>query len=307
MSLILAGALLPGYGLAMNGEASFRIAGYLPDYRAAGFDPEAAKGLTDLFLFSAEPSADGRLDFSRLDGFPWAALQEFKAREGVRLHLCVGGWGRSTHFPVVAGSGPRREEFVRSALRFCLERELDGLDLDWEHPANEAEEEAYADLMEDLRRGFEPHGLVLSLTMAGWQRVPRRAFAAVDWVQVMSYDHPGAHSTFEAAEAEVRKLILSGVPTEKLVLGLPFYGRDMTKRERTMSYRDILERYRPEPNVNEVDNLFFNGPELIRRKTEFALEAGLAGVMFWELGQDATGDRSLLKVICSTVASRSGH
>jgi GH18 family chitinase len=50
-------------------------------------------------------------------------------------------------------------------------------------------------------------------------------------------------------------------------------------------------------------NHIFNGPELIRRKTEFALEAGLAGVMFWERGQDAAGDGSLLKVIRSTVAS----
>jgi len=59
--------------------------------------------------------------------------------------------------------------------------------------------------------------------------------------------------------------------------------------------------FSPEPHVNEIDNLFFNGPELIRRKTEFALEAGLGGVMFWELGQDASGTESLLGVIRSTV------
>jgi hypothetical protein len=45
------------------------------------------------------------------------------------------------------------------------------------------------------------------------------------------------------------------------------------------------------------------GRDHVRRKTEFALKAGLAGVMFWELGQDAAGDGSLLKVIRSTVAS----
>jgi hypothetical protein len=93
-------------------------------------------------------------------------------------------------------SAELRQEFVRSAVRLCLEKELDGLDLDWEHPANQAEQESYADLMVDLRRGFEPHGLILSLTMAGWQQVPQRALAAVDRVQLLSYDHPGAHSTF---------------------------------------------------------------------------------------------------------------
>jgi chitinase len=300
---ILAFATLPVCGTAISAEASFRIAGYLPEYRAARFDPEDARGLTDLILFSAEPTVTGQLDSSHLDAFPWTVLRELRARQGVRLLLCVGGWGRSTHFPEVAGSEQLRQEFVRSAVRLCLERELDGLDLDWEHPANQAEQESYADLMMDLRRGFEPHGLILSLTMAGWQQVPQRAFAAVDRVQLMSYDHPGAHSTFEAAEAEVRKLIAAGVPPNKLILGLPFYGRDITNRRRTMSYRDILNRYRPDPDVNEVDNLFFNGPGLIRRKTELALEAGLAGVMFWELGQDAAEDGSLLKVIRSTIAS----
>jgi chitinase len=56
----------------------------------------------------------------------------------------------------------------------------------------------------------------------------------------MSYDHAGEHSTFEAAQADVQKLIAAGVPTEKLLLGSPFYGRDVNNRRRTMSYRDIL-------------------------------------------------------------------
>ena len=275
----------------------FRIAGYLPDYRAGAFDAEAARGLTDLFVFSAEPTATGQLDVSRLDRFPWTALHDLKTRDGVRLILCVGGWGRSKHFPAVAGSESLRQEFARAAVQVCLDRGLAGLDLDWEHPANRAEEEGYADLLADLRSAFEPHGLVLSLTLAAWQRIPPRAFAAVDWVQVMSYDNPGRHSTFESAQADVRKVMAAGVPAHKLTLGLPFYGRDKTQRQRTMSYRDVLAQYRPEPHVNEVDNLFFNGPELVRKKTEFALEARLAGVMFWELGQDASGEESLLGVI----------
>jgi GH18 family chitinase len=287
----------------MVSAAPFRIAGYLPDYRAATFDVEATGGLTDLFLFSAEPTATGRLEFSRLDPFPWNVLRDLQERAGVRLILCVGGWGRSEHFAVVARSEALREEFTRAAVAFCRERGLNGLDLDWEHPASAAEEEAYADLLADLRRAFEPHALELSLTLAAWQRLPSRAFDVVDWVQIMSYDHPGPHSTFESARADTEKLLAAGAPVGKLVLGLPFYGRDPTERQRTLGYRDILARFSPEPHIHEIDNLFFNGPELIRRKTEFALEAGLAGVMFWELGQDASGADSLLGVIRSTVSA----
>jgi chitinase len=300
---LLAAVLLFLHAHTTSTASAFRIGGYLPDYRAAQFHPETIVGLTDLFLFSAEPTATGQLDRSRLDRFPWATLHDLQRSQGIRLLLCVGGWGRSTHFAAVSASEPLRREMVASAVQICLEKGLDGLDLDWEHPANQNEQQGYADLLVDLHRAFQPHGLVLSLTMAAWQSIPQQAFDAVDLVQIMAYDHPGPHSTFNAARTDVQTLIATGAPATKLILGLPFYGRDKTNRQRTMSYRDIAAQYRPEPHVNEVDNLYFNGPELIREKTEFAIQAGLAGVMFWEWGQDAAGDQSLLKVIHSTVTS----
>jgi hypothetical protein len=69
-------------------------------------------------------------------------------------------------------------------------------------------------------------------------------------------------------------------------------------RQRTQTYRQIHAEHPLDPGVNEVDGLYFNGPELIRRKTALAIERGLAGVMIWELGQDATGEDALMKVIC---------
>ena len=41
-----------------SGPGRFRIAGYMPDYRLAAFDPSSFDGLTDLILFSAELSQD---------------------------------------------------------------------------------------------------------------------------------------------------------------------------------------------------------------------------------------------------------
>src|SRR5262245_19196635 len=113
---------------------SFRIAGYLPEYRAAEFDPEAARLLTDLIVFSADPTADGGLDMARLERIPWAKLRAFKTRERVRMILSVGGWNRSKHFAAVATSATKRKAFAAASVRACLDNRLDGLDLDWEHP-----------------------------------------------------------------------------------------------------------------------------------------------------------------------------
>lgn len=283
---------------------AFRIAAYLPEYRE--FDPAAARGLTDLILFSATPAESGKLDLSRLRRLPWAKLRAFKTQERIRLILCVGGWERSTHFAVVAASDERRREFVQSAVRVCLDERLDGLDLDWEHPRNEAEQEGYARLLTELRKAFEPLGLTLTVTVAAWQKLPAKAFDVVDWVNVMAYDHPGRHSTLEGAQADVKKLIEAGAPARKITLGLPFYGRDVAKRGRTLTYREIIAKHHPGPGVDEIDNVFFNGPDTIVRKARYARESGLAGVMVWEIGQDASGEDSLLKVIRAEI-ERSGR
>ena len=275
----------------------FRIVGYLPEYRMREFNPEAAQQLTDLIIFSVEPSAGGELDLRRLKDAPWAKFRELKDRQHVRLILCAGGWGRSAHFPAVAADDAKRRKFVESAVKTCRTEQLDGLDLDWEHPKNAAEEAGYARLLADLREAFEPLGLKLSVTMAAWQKLPAEAFAAVDWVQLMSYDHEGKHSTLEGAQADVKSVLDRGVPPGKIALEVPFYGRHVQRRNREMSYAQIVSKYHPGPEVDEVDGYYFNGPATIRRKTEYALESKLGGIMFWELGQDAPGDASLVRGI----------
>lgn len=131
-------------GTAAPQRPAFRVVAYLPDYRAAEFDPVAARGLTDLILFSAEPTATGQLDLSRLKEIPWARLRTFMTLERVRLILSIGGWERSMHFSSVAGSGQKRREFIKAVVTVCLEERLDGVDLDWEHPKNDAEQAGYA-------------------------------------------------------------------------------------------------------------------------------------------------------------------
>lgn len=282
----------------------FRIVGYLPAYRANRFDEAAARQLTDLVLFSVEPTASGELDLSSLKGMPWAKLRAFKTRERVRLLLCVGGWGHSDGFAAVVASPEKRKAFAQSAVRVCLAERLDGLDLDWEHPKDTAEQSGYGLLLADLREAFRPHGLQVSVTMAAWQQLPAQAYAAADWVQVMAYDHPGRHSTAENAQADVTTLTGRGVPSEKIILGLPFYGRHTERRNETLTYGEIVTRYQPRPEVDEVEGLYFNGPITIRSKTQYALRNRLGGVMIWEIGQDAPGDQSLLRPIREMLSRR---
>lgn len=278
----------------------FRVAGYLPDYRLADLDLRTAEGLTDLILFSAEPTAKGGIDFSRLKSAPWEALRAWKTQQRVRLILCVGGWDRSGAFPAVSATPASRQQFARNVTAACLEHRLDGVDLDWEHPKDAREAEQYGLLLTELRTAFQPQGLVLSMTLAAWQPLTADAIAAVDYVQIMAYDHPGKHSTFDGAAADVDRIRKAGAASEKIVLGLPFYGRDMKQADKVLTWRQITAQS-PEIEDDETGGFYFNGPKTIRRKTEWALSENLGGVMVWELGQDTADDRSLLSVIRKTV------
>lgn len=299
--IVLAAATLSAQEAARLQPAPFRVAAYLPDYRVAEFEPRLARLLTDFIVFSAEPTEAGSIDRSRLAKVPWETLRQWKTKERIRLILCIGGWERSKHFAAVASSAEKRQVFVKEAVRLCLEERLDGIDLDWEHPRDAVEQAGYGSLLTELRAAFEPHGLLLSVTIAAWQKMPKEAFAAAHWVQVMAYDHEGRHSTFEDSVADIQTLKQAGVPAEKLVLGLPFYGRDITRRNRSLTYAEIVARHDPQPEVDEVDGVYFNGAATVRRKTEFALESRLGGVMAWELGQDVPSDRSLLRAMGAAV------
>jgi len=306
IELILTLLVAQGIGLTARAEdapaqAEFQVIGYLPDYRAAELDLNALSHLTDLIVFSAEPSANGELDQSRLKSVPWDRLRGAKTRHRVRMILCAGGWDRSAGFAAIAADPVKRKRFAQSAVRACLDQRLDGLDLDWEHPADATQQQNYARLLADLREAFQPHGLMLSVTLAAWQQLPDSGFAAVDRVQVMAYDHSGRHSTLEGAKADVQSLLDRNVPAPKIILGLPFYGRHLKQPDQTLTWSEIAARYRPASGVDEVDQIYFNGPETLRRKVSFARQSGLGGVMVWELGQDAPGGQSLLRVIRQSV------
>ncbi|MBL8813289.1 MAG: glycoside hydrolase family 18 protein [Planctomycetaceae bacterium] len=280
-----------------QGPASneFRIVGYLPDYRMSDFDLSPCKVLTDLYLFSAEVSPDGSLSLDRLRNAPWSRLQSFKTTHRVRLVLCIGGWDRSSGFGPMATSTQARKRFIESVRATCLEKRLDGIDIDWEHPQNEAEQGAYAQLLIELAESLHSHGLQVSVTMASWQTIPSKGLEAVDAVNIMSYDHDGRHSTFEAAQADIEKVITLGATPDQINLGVPFYGRSLSDRNKALTWAELADQVKP--GFDEHDGVYFNGPETIRRKTRMAKDKGLGGVMIWELGQDVTGKNSLLTVI----------
>lgn len=287
----------------------FVIAGYLPDYRADALDPAVGKYVSDVMYFSVEPKPTGDLDLSRLRPDLLRRLQTLRRQNGVRVLLTAGGWGHSAGFAPMTNDPAACRRFVITLARFCRENGLDGADMDWEHPQNAAEQRNYANLLTETRAVFHRYGLLITAALAGWQNVPPDGLEALDRIHLMAYDHPDRHATFEQAQKDVDQFLRRGVSPGKIVLGVPFYGRRRAKSDDAMAYADIMRRWRPAPAVDEVEGMYFNGPTTLARKTRWARENGLGGVMIWEVGQDLppTDSASLLRAVHAAGSARAGQ
>jgi GH18 family chitinase len=273
----------------------FLCVGYLPWYRTAGFTADRMRGVTDLIYFGVKPTHDGRLDDEKVDAPTLRLLGSLRRESGCRLLLCVGGGERSQGFPPMATDAARRRAFVRQLTDYCREHGFSGVDYDWEHPEGDAQLAAYADLLEETKSRLGADGLV-TIAQSPWRDYGRRIYEIVDRVHVMSYNHKFPHGRLQAAEDDVQRMVDFGCPREKLLLGLPFYGRNQRGESRT--YADLANTDSPVAGNDLVRGYALNGKATVQAKTRFAIDSGLGGVMVWELGQDARDpELSLLETI----------
>lgn len=282
-------------------STEFSVIGYLPEYRLEAIDLSIASYATDVIFFSIEPKASGELDLTRMTPEVDHRLGEIRLDHETRLLVALGGWGRSAGFGAMATDLEARERFVQQLTQFCQKHSFSGADFDWEFPANEEENSAYAALLVEVKQVFQPHGMLVTVALAPSQELDALAYRAVDRVHLMAYDQGARHSTFEHAVSGVEQFLKRGMPANKICLGLPFYGRSVEDSDVAMPYADIVRLHRPSPRIDEVGGVYYNGIETIQQKVRHAVEKRLGGVMIWELGQDTRDETSLLNAIHQVV------
>ncbi|MFF2920945.1 glycoside hydrolase family 18 protein [Streptomyces celluloflavus] len=307
--------------------------------------------------YTADTSVDGQADTwdnGALRGNFNQLRKLKKLHPGLKVIWSFGGWTWSGGF-TDAAKNP--DAFAQSCLDLVKDPRwsdvFDGIDIDWEYPnacgltCDSSGKDAFTNVMKAVRAKFGQNSLVTAAITAdasdgGKMEAADYAGAAqyVDWYNAMTYDYFGGwdakgptapHSPLSAYDGipkagfnstdTITKLKTLGVPADKLLLGIGFYGRGWqgvtqdapggtatgpapgTYEAGIDDYKVIKDRC---PATGKVGGTAYakcgdqwwsyDTPETIGTKMAFKDAQGLGGTFFWELSGDTTGGE-LIKAI----------
>lgn len=278
----------------------------------------------------------------------------------IKILISVGGWTWSKNFSNATLTDTSRKNFAASAVDIVAKYKLDGIDIDWEYPGMQGDsnvyrpedKEHYTLLFKELRAGLDNLAkitqqkyFVTTAVGGSFDYIAHTEMDKVaqycDYINVMSYDYAdgsdsisGHHtnlfvSSYDtsqySADKSIRAFIAAGVPPQKIVIGIAFYGKgwQMATTDNNGLYRravgpargggftrikDSLEdkngfvRYWDESaqapylfNTEKKIFISYDDETSVKMKCVYLKEHNLGGAMFWEYSSDKK--EYLLKVI----------
>lgn len=294
-----------------------------------------------------------------------------KRNRNLKIILSIGGWTYSANFPAPASTPTGRRKFAESSVQLLKDLGLDGLDIDWEYPKDESEAQNFVLLLKEVREeldryaqhlasssdcgGKTPHFELTIAAPAGaqnYKKLPLQEVARyLDFINLMAYDYAGSwdHCSGHQAnlypsqshpsctpfstDAAMRDYINSGIPSSKMVVGMPLYGRafqntggpgqpfsgvgegswengvwDYKALPRPGSHVHYDESIGASYCFNPGDNTMvsYDTPELASKKVRFIEEHRLGGAMWWESSGDKPGAESLIGRVVGELGGHGG-
>nr|SAY40524.1 Chitinase 3 [Macrobrachium rosenbergii] len=278
-----------------------------------------------------------------------------KRNVNLKTILGVGGWNEgSTTYSAMAADPAKRKTFVNSSIALLKTHGFDGLDMDWEYPTqrggNPEDYTNFITLLSDLKEALHAEGMILTAAVSAGKQTIDPAYDVpamsqhLDLINLMAYDLHGSWEKFTHHQSclyphpddtgdnlylngdfAVNYWLEKGAPANKLVLGIPLYGRTwrldstsetgfyapasqagiagpFTRQNGFLGYNEICDFQMTEdwtivhdPAMHEPYSYSFShnqiwvsyeDPDSVAIKAQYALDKGLAGCMVWSVETD---------------------
>lgn len=288
-----------------GGEEQTRIVGYLPTWSYKGYTIDYS-ALTHINIAFCNLNSRGEISCDIPDGDMRAIVENAHA-SGVKVMAALGGGGYGEPYRDLIKSEADIQSLNTKIVAFCEKYNLDGIDLDIELDSGDSIWNNYGAWVSALRNVCDERNWLLSTATAQWvaYNVTEQTFSLFDFINVMAYDNDSrnesSHSSYQfAVECLDYFHKVKNIPKQKLVLGVPFYGRGYNANgdldwESYMSFSDLVAINAGNFNADRYNDVAYTGAQTMREKCELSKEYG--GIMIWELTLDAEGEYSLLAVI----------
>ncbi len=288
-------------------------------------------------------------------------LKQLKEKyPNLKVLISIGGWSLSNNFSAMAADADARANFVRNCIKFCETYDcFDGIDLDWEYPGyadhggQSVDKENFTKLLQELHTALKAHSPQLLLSIAApcgpthYKNLELdKIHQYLDWINLMSYDFHGSWDTItnhnsplyatEQGDSDfninsaVQYYLGEGVPAEKLLVGLPLYGRSFAgaastsdglyssfsgagsgttseagvrffsdiKNNLLSTYTRYWDSKSQVPYLYNLDSssaqyqefISYDDEQSIAVKGKYIVDNKLGGFMIWELGMDTWDD-----------------
>jgi spore germination protein YaaH len=268
--------------------------------------------LSDIGYFAAEIDTYGKLT-----DIPVRRNLKFSGR----VHLVVVCNSRSlTHFVLDPGNRYRKELI---ADLITATKDFDGLQIDFENiPARDTD--TFFSFLKDLRQGLPSNKMFTIALPARTKKVNDDQYdyekikPYVDRILVMAYDEhwsgskPGSVASMKWCQ-NVADYSLKVIGKEKLIMGLPFYGRAWGdySPSRALIYT-TTEKIIDDEKVNEIRRengipvfeysknvsivVYYEDTYSLSARMEMYKTMGVSSIGFWRLGQETSEVWGYLKL-----------
>jgi len=294
--------------------SQFKVVGYVQNWDV---NPKTIRYnlVTHINFAFAEMYTNGNIKWlSKNDTTNLKEMRDSAHKHNVKVLVSFGGYGH-LDISTVAGSPVTRTNFASNLTNMVNHFNLDGVDIDWEFPdVSKKEDSTCVLIMKEISDSLHKYNKLVTMAV-NWSggtadAIKTEIFDYVDWLTIMAYDAGTPHSSYGIASSALDYWLGRGLPKEKTILGVPFYGHT---ENTTHTYSEIvasdgLAPYKDESTIYEAQvnakvSVNYNGLATIKAKTSLAKTEG-GGIMIWDIMMDTNNkSTSLLEAVNSKLTA----